>query len=102
MMAELMGKATGYCGGKGGSMHVCDLDLNMLGANGIVGGGLPIAVGAGFANKYQANGAVSAAFFGDGATNIGAFHEAANMGRHPRAPRGVRVREQRVRRVHPP
>ncbi len=79
MMAELMGKATGYCGGKGGSMHVCDLDLNMLGANGIVGGGVPIAVGAGFANKYRANGAVSVAFFGDGATNIGAFHEAANM-----------------------
>ena len=79
MMAELMGKATGYCGGKGGSMHVCDLDLNMLGANGIVGGGVPIAVGAGFANKYRDNGAVSVAFFGDGATNIGAFHEAANM-----------------------
>ncbi len=79
MMAELMGKATGYCGGKGGSMHVSDLDLNMLGANGIVGGGVPIAVGAGFANKYRANGAVSVAFFGDGATNIGAFHEAANM-----------------------
>ena len=79
MMAELMGKATGYCGGKGGSMHVSDLDLNMLGANGIVGGGVPIAVGAGFANKYRASGAVSVAFFGDGATNIGAFHEAANM-----------------------
>ena len=79
MMAELMGKATGYCGGKGGSMHVCDLDLDMLGANGIVGGGVPIAVGAGFANKYRDNGAVSVAFFGDGATNIGAFHEAANM-----------------------
>ena len=79
MMAELMGKATGYCGGKGGSMHVCDLDLNMLGANGIVGGGVPIAVGAGFANRYRSNGAVSVAFFGDGATNIGAFHEAANM-----------------------
>ena len=79
MMAELMGKATGYCGGKGGSMHVCDLDLNMLGANGIVGGGVPIAVGAGFANKYRGNDTVSVAFFGDGTTNIGAFHEAANM-----------------------
>ena len=79
MMAELMGKATGYCGGKGGSMHVSDLDLNMLGANGIVGGGVPIAVGAGFANRYRASEAVSVAFFGDGATNIGAFHEAANM-----------------------
>ncbi|MFA9563467.1 MAG: thiamine pyrophosphate-dependent dehydrogenase E1 component subunit alpha [Acidimicrobiales bacterium] len=79
MMAELMGKATGYCGGKGGSMHVCDLELNMLGANGIVGGGVPIAVGAGFANKYRGNDTVSVAFFGDGTTNIGAFHEAANM-----------------------
>ena len=79
MMAELMGKATGYCNGKGGSMHICDLDLNMLGANGIVGGGVPIAVGAGLANQYRDNGAVSIAFFGDGSTNIGAFHEAANM-----------------------
>ena len=79
MMAELMGKATGYCNGKGGSMHICDLELNMLGANGIVGGGVPIAVGAGFANKYRGNDTVAVAFFGDGATNIGAFHEAANM-----------------------
>ena len=79
MMAELMGKATGYCGGKGGSMHICDLDLGMLGANGIVGGGAPIAVGAGFANKYRGNDRVSVVFFGDGASNIGAFHEAANM-----------------------
>ena len=79
MMAELMGKATGYCQGKGGSMHICDLELNMLGANGIVGGGVPIAVGAGFANKYRGNETVSVAFFGDGTTNIGAFHEAANM-----------------------
>ena len=79
MMAELMGKSTGYCGGKGGSMHICDLDLGMLGANGIVGGGVPIAVGAGFANKYRGNDRVSVVFFGDGASNIGAFHEAANM-----------------------
>lgn len=79
MMAELMGKATGYCNGKGGSMHISDLDLNMLGANGIVGGGVPIAVGAGFANKYRGNDTVSVVFFGDGSTNIGAFHEAANM-----------------------
>ena len=79
MMAELMGKATGYCQGKGGSMHICDLELNMLGANGIVGGGVPIAVGAGFANQYRGNDTVSVAFFGDGTTNIGAFHEAANM-----------------------
>ena len=79
MMAELMAKATGYCKGKGGSMHISDLDLGMLGANGIVGAGSPIAVGAGWANKYRKNGNVSVAFFGDGSTNIGAFHEAANM-----------------------
>ncbi len=60
-------------------MHICDLDLNMLGANGIVGGGVPIAVGAGFANRYRGTGDVSVVFFGDGSTNIGAFHEAANM-----------------------
>ncbi len=79
MMAEFMGKATGYCKGKGGSMHISDLDLGMLGANGIVGAGVPIAAGAAFANKYKENGKVTMAFFGDGSTNIGAFHEAANM-----------------------
>jgi acetoin:2,6-dichlorophenolindophenol oxidoreductase subunit alpha len=79
MMAELMGKSTGYCKGKGGSMHINDLSLGMLGANGIVGAGSPIAVGAAFANKYRKRGQVAVAFFGDGATNIGAFHEAANM-----------------------
>ncbi|MEP7115671.1 MAG: thiamine pyrophosphate-dependent dehydrogenase E1 component subunit alpha, partial [Ilumatobacteraceae bacterium] len=79
MMAELMGKATGYNKGKGGSMHICDLDLGMLGANGIVGAGSPIAVGAAFADKYRKRGQVAVTFFGDGATNIGAFHEAANM-----------------------
>ena len=79
MMAELMGKATGYCGGKGGSMHINDLSLGMLGANGIVGAGVPIAVGAGFRNQYLGSDQVSVAFFGDASTNIGAFHEAANM-----------------------
>jgi pyruvate dehydrogenase E1 component alpha subunit len=79
MMAELMGKATGYCGGKGGSMHINDLSLGMLGANGVVGAGVPIAVGAGFRNKYLGTDQVAVAFFGDAATNIGAFHEAANM-----------------------
>jgi acetoin:2,6-dichlorophenolindophenol oxidoreductase subunit alpha len=86
MMAELMGKATGYCKGKGGSMHISDFDLGILGANGIVGGGLPIAVGAGFANRYRDDGRVSVAFFGDGASNIGAFHEAANMAAALRLP----------------
>ncbi|MGI9053643.1 MAG: thiamine pyrophosphate-dependent dehydrogenase E1 component subunit alpha [Ilumatobacteraceae bacterium] len=79
MMAELMAKSTGYCRGKGGSMHISDLELGMLGANGIVGAGSPIAVGAAFANQYRKNDRVSVPFFGDGATNIGAFHEAANM-----------------------
>jgi len=79
MMAELMGKATGYCKGRGGSMHISNLDVGMLGANGIVGAGSPIAVGAAFANKYRGDENVAMPFFGDGATNIGAFHEAANM-----------------------
>lgn len=79
MFAELFGRATGYCKGKGGSMHISDLSLGMLGANGIVGGGVPIAVGAGFANAYLKTGNVSVSFFGDGASNIGSFHEAANM-----------------------
>ena len=79
MMAELMGKATGYCKGKGGSMHISDTSLGMLGANGIVGAGSPIAVGAAFANRYRGRGQVAVAFFGDGSTNIGAFHEAAHM-----------------------
>jgi TPP-dependent pyruvate/acetoin dehydrogenase alpha subunit len=86
MMAELMGKATGYCKGKGGSMHISDLDLGMLGANGIVGAGVPIGVGAAFANKYRGDNRVAVAFFGDGATNIGAFHEAANMATALRLP----------------
>jgi pyruvate dehydrogenase E1 component alpha subunit len=79
MMAELMGKSTGYCHGKGGSMHINDLSLGMLGANGIVGAGVPIAVGAAFRNQYKGTSQVAVAFFGDAATNIGAFHEAANM-----------------------
>lgn len=79
MMAELAGKATGYCKGKGGSMHICDMDLGILGSNGIVGAGLPIAVGAGFACKSYGKGQVCACFFGDGASNRGTFHESLNM-----------------------
>jgi len=79
MYAELFGKATGYNKGRGGSMHIADLDLGILGANGIVGAGAPIAVGAAFAAKYRSRGQVCACFFGDGATNIGPFHESANM-----------------------
>jgi len=79
MMAELYGKATGYCGGKGGSMHIADPDLGILGANGIVGAGLPIALGAAFAMKYKKTKDVSVVFFGDGASNSGRVHEAMNM-----------------------
>ena len=79
MYAELYGKATGYCKGMGGSMHISNLDIGILGANGIVGGGPPIAVGAAFSNKYRETDQVSVTFFGDGASNEGSFHEAANM-----------------------
>jgi len=79
MFAELYGKTTGYCKGRGGSMHIVDMSRGMLGANAIVGGGIPIAVGAAFAAQYRGDGSVAASFFGDGATNIGAFHESVNM-----------------------
>ena len=79
MYAELYGKATGYCKGMGGSMHISNLDIGILGANGIVAGGPPIAMGAAFSNKYRGTDQVAATFFGDGASNEGAFHEAANM-----------------------
>ena len=79
MMAELFGRATGYNKGKGGSMHICNMELGMLGANGIVGGGPPIAMGAGFSNKFRKTDDVSISFFGDGASNEGSVHEAANM-----------------------
>lgn len=79
MYAELYGKATGYCKGKGGSMHISNLDIGILGANGIVGAGPPISVGAAFSNKFRGTDQVSVTFFGDGASNEGAFHEAANM-----------------------
>src|SRR6266705_4805951 len=79
MMAELFGRRTGVCKGRGGSMHINDLDRGMLGANGIVGAGIPIAVGAAFASAYRQDGTVAVTFFGDGGSNIGSFHEAANM-----------------------
>ncbi len=79
MMAELYGKRTGYCKGKGGSMHIADVDLGILGANGIVGGGPPIATGAGFAIKYRGDDNVVVCFFGDGASNQGTTHEGMNM-----------------------
>ena len=79
MFAEFFGKESGYCRGRGGSMHIADLSTGNLGANGIVGGGLPIAVGAAFSAKQLGTGAVAVCFFGDGANNEGAFHEALNM-----------------------
>lgn len=79
MMAELLGKETGYCKGKGGSMHIADLDVGNLGANGIVAAGLPLATGAALTSKMKDLGYVVVSFFGDGATNEGAFHEAMNL-----------------------
>ncbi len=79
MMAELFGKRTGYCKGKGGSMHIADVDLGILGANGIVGGGPPIATGAALAAKYKGTDQVAVCFLGDGASNQGTFHEGVNM-----------------------
>lgn len=79
MMAELCGKETGYCHGKGGSMHITDTDLGILGANGIVGGGLTLACGAGITAQMKKNGAVCVCFFGDGANAVGATHEALNL-----------------------
>ncbi len=78
-LAELMGKETGYCKGRGGSMHIADLEKGNLGANAIVGGGMPIAIGAALAQKMQKKQQVSVAFFGDGASNEGTFHESLNM-----------------------
>ena len=79
MMAELFGKKTGYCKGKGGSMHIADVNLGILGANGIVGAGIPIATGSALASKIQSSDDVTLAFFGDGASNQGTFHESINM-----------------------
>jgi TPP-dependent pyruvate/acetoin dehydrogenase alpha subunit len=79
MVAELMGKATGTCKGKGGSMHIADVDKGMLGANGIVGAGLPLAAGAALTARTLGTGGVAVSFFGDGAANQGTFHEAINL-----------------------
>jgi TPP-dependent pyruvate/acetoin dehydrogenase alpha subunit len=79
MMQEIYGRAGGLCKGKGGSMHIADIDKGMLGANGIVGAGAPIAVGAGIASKLDKRGGVSIAFSGDGACNQGTTFEAMNM-----------------------
>jgi pyruvate dehydrogenase E1 component alpha subunit len=79
MMAELLGRATGYCGGKGGSMHIADMERNMLGANGIVGGGMGLATGAALTAKLRGSRQVAICFFGDGALNQGILHEVSNL-----------------------
>jgi pyruvate dehydrogenase E1 component alpha subunit len=79
MMAEIFGKKTGYCKGKGGSMHITDKNIGMLGANAVVGGAIPIAVGAGLSCKLKYPERVTVCFFGDGASNQGTFHEGINM-----------------------
>ena len=79
MMAELYGREDGYCKGKGGSMHIADFDIGMLGANGIVAGGISIITGAGLAQQMDGQGGVAVCFFGDGASNAGPFHESINI-----------------------
>jgi pyruvate dehydrogenase E1 component alpha subunit len=79
MMAELFGKKTGYCKGKGGSMHIADMEIGILGANGIAGGGLPIALGSAWSAKWRGTDQVTVSFFGDGASNNGTFHESLNL-----------------------
>src|SRR2546421_4989423 len=79
MVAELLGREAGACRGKGGSMHIADVHKGMLGANGIVGGGFPLAAGAGLTAKFNGRGQVAVCFFGDGAANQGTFHEGLNL-----------------------
>jgi pyruvate dehydrogenase E1 component alpha subunit len=79
MMAEFLGKETGYCRGRGGSMHIADMEGRNLGANGVVGGGIPLAVGVGLSLKMRRTDEIVMGFFGDGAANQGGFHEALNM-----------------------
>ena len=78
-MAEVFGKKTGYCKGKGGTMHIADFSVGMLGTTAVVGAGLPIATGAGLSIKLRKTDQVVACFFGDGASNQGTFHESLNM-----------------------
>jgi pyruvate dehydrogenase E1 component alpha subunit len=79
MMAEFLGKETGYCKGKGGCMHIADFSVGSLGANGVVGGGIPVATGAALSQKYFKKPNITVSFFGDGATNEGSFHESLNL-----------------------
>ena len=86
MMAEVLGRSDGYCRGKGGSMHITDISLGMLGADGIVGGGIPVAVGAGLGTRLKGGSSVVFCFFGEGACNQGSFLEALNMAAIYRVP----------------
>ena len=79
MMAELFARTTGYCKGKGGSMHIADKETGILGANGVVGAGIPLAAGAALSAKYRGTQQIAVSFFGDGATNQGVFHETLNL-----------------------
>ena len=79
MMAEFLGKETGYCKGRGGCMHIADFGSGSLGANGIVGGGIPIAVGSALSQRMQGSPSITVCFFGDGATSTGSFHESVNL-----------------------
>ena len=79
LMAELLGKGAGYCKGKGGTQHLCAMNIAFLGTNGVTGGGIPIATGAGLSCQYRDSGEIVACFFGDGASNQGTFHESLNM-----------------------
>lgn len=109
MMAEMYGKSTGYCKAKGGSLHIAAPEIGMIGANGIVGGGIPIATGAGLSAKLQKNGRVAVCFFGDGASNQGTFHESINIASAFNLPviyvcennlYGVGTRQSNVRKIN--
>ena len=99
LMAEMMGKASGACKGRGGSMHMTDKSIGLLGANAIVGAQLPIAMGAALTAQVKNSGAISVAFFGDGAANIGVFHESLNMASVWKLPVLVHLRKQSLRRI---
>ena len=98
--AELMGRTSGCCSGVGGSMHFTDVARGLLGAFAIVGAGLPVALGAAYSAKLQGRDSVALTFFGDGATNIGTFHESLNMAAVWKVAGRLRHREQPLRRVH--
>ena len=100
VLAELLGRANGLLGGKGGSMHLTSVEHGMMGSYAIIGAHLTIANGAAWSAQYRGSGQVAVCFFGDGTTNIGAFHEALNYAAVYRAAGGVRLREQPVHGVH--